>query len=91
MSDALRFPPEERQLLLRTPGLGEVIVQRLEAEGIASLAQLRSLGTEHVLDRVGRGAWCNRRRALARALEAAARQGADIAAQADATRTGGPP
>lgn len=73
MSDIPRFPQHERDLLLQTPGLGEVIVQRLESAGIVSLAQLHALGTDQVLDLVGRGGWHNRRRALARALESAAR------------------
>lgn len=63
-----RFPTHERRLLLSTPGLGEVVVARLEAAGLASLRELQALGPERVLAQVGQGAWGNRRRALARAL-----------------------
>lgn len=84
MSDAQRFPPHERNLLLRTPGLGEVIVQRLEVAGIVSLMQLHALGSDQVLDRVGQGWWHNRRRALSRALESSARLGPGNAAPSGA-------
>lgn len=63
-----RFPLHERRLLLSTPGLGEVVVGRLEAAGLASLRELQALGPEGVLEQVGQGAWRNRRRAFARAL-----------------------
>lgn len=67
-----RFPVHERHLLLSTPGLGEGVVARLETAGITSLGLLQALGPERVLEQVGRGAWANRRRALARALASAA-------------------
>lgn len=67
-----RFPQHERRLLLSTRGLGEVVIGRLETAGIDSLGALRALGPERVLEQVGQGAWRNRRRALARALAAAA-------------------
>ncbi len=66
------FPAHERRLLLTSPGIGECVVQGLEAAGFSSLHQLRSLGVEQVNEimcrTVGDRAWANRRRALARAL-----------------------
>lgn len=70
------FNEHERRLLLATPGLGPVVVQRLEGAGVTSLAALRQRGVDRVVDQLcqaaGNAAWRNRRRALARALAAAA-------------------
>jgi hypothetical protein len=69
------FRPEERKALLGTPGIGPVIVMRLEQAGLGSLDRLREVGTARAAGIVctlqGSPAWMNRHRALARALEAA--------------------
>lgn len=68
------FCDAERRLLLATPGLGPVVVQRLETAGVTSLAALRQRGVDRVIDQLcreaGSPAWRNRRRALAKALAA---------------------
>lgn len=70
--DAARFTPDERRLLLSTPGIGPGVIQRLESAGIHSLAQIRVLGVQgtvrHVCEHLGTMAWANRRGALNRAL-----------------------
>ena len=70
--DAPRFAPDERRLLLSTPGIGPGVIQRLESAGIHSLAQIRALGVQgtvrHVCEQLGTMAWANRRGALDRAL-----------------------
>lgn len=76
----MTFPPEERALLLRTPGLGPTSVTRLEDAGIGSMQVLRALGATHVAriicERQGSPAWMNRRRALDSVLETACGQDA---------------
>lgn len=73
-SPVTRFAPTERELLLRTGGLGELCIQRLEEAGIGSLQMLQSLGAAHVAEiicrQVGTTAWRNRRRPIERALRA---------------------
>ncbi len=68
----MRFSVRERRLLLATPGIGEVVVRRLESAGFVSIALMRDLGAAHVTDVmcqvVGGGSWANRRRAIERAL-----------------------
>ncbi|MEK8052764.1 hypothetical protein AACH10_21110 [Ideonella sp. DXS22W] len=68
------FAEAERRRLLTTPGIGDRVVQRLEAAGYASLGQMRQCGLDQVIDRVDRHAGlpalANRRRALARLLAA---------------------
>ena len=70
-----RFSTEDRRRLLATPGIGHVVVDRLEAAGYASLHALREAGADTVTERVrallGGPAWQNRRRAIARAIDAA--------------------
>jgi hypothetical protein len=84
MTEPQRFPPQERRLLLVTPGIGPKVVERLEAAGFASLSALRAAGADAVTERAvaqqGCDAWRNRRRAIARALvaSAAATGGASI-------------
>lgn len=67
-----RFAPDERRLLLSTPGIGPGVIQRLESTGIHSLAQIRALGVQdtvrQVCQRLGNLAWANRRAALNKAL-----------------------
>lgn len=69
----MTFPPEERALLLRTPGLGPTSISRLEEAGLGSMQVLRALGATHVArlicERQGSIAWMNRRRALDSALK----------------------
>lgn len=71
------FSDDERRLLLRTPGIGATVVDRLEAAGFCTLHALREAGAACVAERVqvqvGHSAWKNRRRAIERAIEAAAR------------------
>lgn len=73
-ASATRFPTEERRRLLATPGIGEVVVTRLEHAGYASLQALQQAGAERVTEQVrqlvGDVAWRNRRRAIARAIAA---------------------
>lgn len=69
---AAAFPPAERLLLLSLPRIGERVVERIEAQGVASLHDLRRQGVDRVVERIcrqqGSPAWGNRRRALAHAL-----------------------
>ncbi len=68
----MQFVPDERRVLLSTPGIGPTVVRRLEAQGIASLQDLRHQGVDRVVDQVcaqlGTRAWANRRSALIAAL-----------------------
>lgn len=68
-----RFNDIERNHLLRSPGLGPLVVQRLEELGIASMATLRRMGADVVVLAMCQPgtnlAWCNRRRALRRAID----------------------
>ena len=72
---AARFSGAERQLLLLTPGVGPMVLERMEDVGITSVEQLRREGVEAVVDlvcrRVGSTAWANRKGALGRALQRA--------------------
>jgi hypothetical protein len=69
---ATGFPERERRLMLAEPGIGPLVLDRLEREGIHSLAQLRETGVAQavlaVCTSVGSIAFANRRRALERAL-----------------------
>ena len=62
---AVRFSDAERQLLLLTPGVGPMVLERMEDVGITSVEQLRREGVEAVVDlvcrRVGSTAWANRK------------------------------
>jgi hypothetical protein len=82
----MTFPPKERALLMRTPGLGPTSIARLEAAGLSSIEVLRSLGATDVAriicERQGGTAWMNRRRALIRAIETVCPQ--------NANKSGGP-
>lgn len=66
------FADAERRLLLNTPGIGPAVVERLEAVGITTLAQLQRLGGHEAAQRVcshlGVPGWANRGNALQRAL-----------------------
>ena len=66
------FSHEERKVLFNVPGIGPGVVDRLEQAGVESLEMLRRIGAEAATARVcrllGSSAWCNRRRALERAL-----------------------
>jgi hypothetical protein len=72
----MRFAPGERRLLLSAPRIGPTVVRRLEAQGIASLQELRHQGVDRVVDQVcaqiGTRAWTNRRGALMAALRGVA-------------------
>lgn len=72
MSAEARFHEPERRHLLTSPGLGPVVVERLEQAGIASIAALRQLGVDTVVGRMCQPgtnlAWRNRRKALLRAV-----------------------
>jgi hypothetical protein len=71
---APRFSADERRRLLATPGIGEIVIDRLEAAGFGSLQALQQAGahtvTERVRQQLGERAWSNRRRAIARAIQA---------------------
>ncbi len=66
------WPEEDRRVIHVTPLLGPEVVERLSEVGIPSLEALRRVGVDHAVElicqRIGRGAWRNRRRALHRAL-----------------------
>lgn len=68
------FAPAERRLLLSLPHIGEGVVQRLEAHGIASIQDLRQRGIDRIVAEIcremGTPAWRNRRRPLVEALRA---------------------
>lgn len=68
----MTFPRTEREILLKSPGIGPGVIERLEALGLDSLDKLGAVDLEEVVGRVcclvGSAAWRNRRRALARAL-----------------------
>ena len=72
------FAQQELDILLITRGIGPEVVRRLEEAGLDSFRALRELGIEatvaKVCRQVGSIGWANRRRPLARALEAAAHQ-----------------
>ena len=72
---AVSFERHEHRLLLATPRIGPMVIERLEAVGIDSLARLREQGVERAVALVcaslGSVAWANRRRALAQALATA--------------------
>jgi hypothetical protein len=69
---ASQFAEHERRHLLSEPGIGPMVITRLEQAGFHSLATLREAGADHVVKticaRVGSRAWANRRDALDRAL-----------------------
>lgn len=69
---ALRFSPPERRFLLMTPGIGPLVVERLEQSGIHSIDTLQSKGIDAVVESICQPghnrAWFNRRRALLRAV-----------------------
>lgn len=66
------FTPDERRLLLSMPGIGTVVVQRLEEAGYASLQALREAGAARVVQHAAsHPAWLNRRRAIERAIDSA--------------------
>lgn len=68
-----RFNEAERRHLLSSPGLGPVVVQRLEEAGLASIAALRRQELVALMLAVSepgtKVALRNRQRALRRALE----------------------
>lgn len=68
------FSDVERRLLLTTRGIGLGVIDRIECAGVHSLAQLRDLGVDVIVDQICNGvgsyAWRNRKRALIRALAA---------------------
>lgn len=73
-ADPAGFPARERRLLLSLPRIGERVVQRIEAQGVVSLQDLRRRGVDRVVRDIcrdlGTPAWSNRRRAIAEALNA---------------------
>ena len=71
----MSFTPEERKLLLSAPRIGPRVVNQLEVAGLDSLAKLRAIGVDGVVqlicDRLACGAWMNRRSALRKVIGAA--------------------
>lgn len=65
------------QLLLRAPGVGPVVVRRLEEVGVRSLSDLVRRGVDPTVSAIcaelGHQGWTNRRDALVRALTDVAR------------------
>ncbi len=82
----LAFSAHERRLLLATRGIGETVVQRLEAAGYGSLQALCEAGaaqvTRQVQAQVGDEAWMNRRGAIDRAIAQALRAGLPLRPEA---------
>ncbi|MBZ8142129.1 Pathogenicity locus [Rubrivivax gelatinosus] len=85
----MRFPPDERQLLLAVRGVGPRVLERFEQMGVASLA---ALADAHAADLLAQGAtlsgsscWKNSPQARA-AVEAAI---AAALAEVDARQAGG--
>ncbi len=70
--NATRFDGFARSWLLRCPGIGPGVIQRLEGMGVLSLDDLASRGVDRVVaeicDQLGTPAWANRRSALFHAL-----------------------
>ena len=68
----MAFPSNEREILLKSPGIGPGVIDRLEALGVDSLEALCAANLEELVRRachlVGSAAWRNRQRALQRAL-----------------------
>jgi len=68
----MSFTAEETRILLCTPRVGPLVISRLEAVGLDSVAKLKTVGLEEAVSRVctlvGSVAWRNRQRALASAL-----------------------
>ena len=68
----MKFQDHERRMLLAQPGIGPMVIARIEATGIHSLDALQLAGVQLVVEKVclglGTVAWSNRSRALARAL-----------------------
>ena len=66
------FPARERLVLLATPGIGPLVVQRLEEAGLDSFDKLLQVGVDAAVRRVcaqvGSRAWANRADALRQAL-----------------------
>jgi hypothetical protein len=66
------FDPKDRMLLMSTPGIGSLVLQRLEEAGFDSLEAIQLVGVDtvvHVICAQQRSkGWSNRRRALERAL-----------------------
>lgn len=64
------------QRLLRAPGVGPGVVQRLEQVGVRSLSDLVRRGVDPTVEAIcaqtGHAGWANRRAALIRALTALA-------------------
>lgn len=73
MSPATPNGADTLERLLRMPGIGPAVIDRLREVGIETLSQLRDIGVERamlaVCERTGQIAHANRRRPLARALE----------------------
>lgn len=67
-----RFDPQDRARLLVLPQIGPQVIERLEAAGYCSLADMKAAGIDRVVAAVcrqlGNRAWENRRRALLRAM-----------------------
>lgn len=70
----MHFQPSERQILLKTKGVGPTVLARLEQMGIASLAQLAAADASDILARGARltGSTCWKNSPQARAAIAAA-------------------
>lgn len=74
MFGVIRFSSSERSQLLNLPRVGPGVVDGLERVGIASLADLRTVGVPAAVERIcltsDNKAWRNRIKALERALRA---------------------
>lgn len=70
------FPEHERRSLQREPGIGRVMVLRLEAAGLAPLSHVRRLGATETIEALvrftGQRRWHDRLPALHRVLQALA-------------------
>jgi hypothetical protein len=71
--------------MLSTTGVGPGMVRRLEDAGFSSIAQMRTLGAQHVVtamcEFVGDDAWANRRKAIQRVIDWCEAEGPDTNAK----------
>jgi hypothetical protein len=70
----MSFSSDERRIMLATPGIGPLVIDRLEQVGIDSLERLKRIGVDSsvllICERMGTVAWANRRRPLRKAFAA---------------------
>ena len=85
-----RFAPGDRATLLLVPGIGPLVLKRLEQLGITSIAEIQRRGVDQVVVDVNRElgvrGWGNRARPLQRALRALAEEVRSVLEQNSGSR-----